>query len=79
MVNEKQPLSRGKLRGKIIEKFGTYKAFAEALGVDSAAVSQKLNNIVGITQDDVIKWSKVLELELEEIGPIFFAPEVQNI
>lgn len=76
MAKEELIFSRAKLRGKIVEKFGMYKTFADALGIPASVVNRKLNNLIGITQEDVVRWSKLLELAPEEIGPVFFTLEV---
>ena len=69
-----------KLRGRIIEKFGTYKAFAEAIGISENSMSQKLSGKMAITTDDIRKWSKVeyLDIDAEEIGVYFFKIKVQD-
>lgn len=61
------------LRGKIIERYGTYMAFAEAVGVQRQYLSMKLCGRVGLTKDDIDSWSKLLGISLEDIGRYFFA------
>ena len=39
-----QKYNYGKLKGRIIEKFGSQKAFAEKLGWSEGKLSKKLNN-----------------------------------
>lgn len=62
-----------KLRGRIIEKYGSYSAFADAIGEHRTVVSRKLNGDVGITKQDIIDWSQALGIELSEYGIYFFA------
>lgn len=62
-----------KLKGKIIEKFDTQADFARAVDEYPTTISGKLKGHIGITCADILKWSKVLDMELEEIGPYFFA------
>ena len=68
-----------KLRGRIIEKFGTYKAFAEAVGISENSMSQKLSGKMAITTGDIRKWSSVeyLDIDAEDIGVYFFKIKVQ--
>ena len=69
-----------KLTGRIIEKFGTRKAFANAIDLSENALSQKLSNKMKITTDDIKKWCKpeFLDIPCELIGVYFFVPKVQG-
>ena len=69
-----------KLIGRIIEKFGTRGAFAEAYGISENAMSQKLNGKMAITTDDIKKWClpDFLDIACDEIGIYFFAVKVQE-
>lgn len=61
-----------KLRGRIVEKFGSARAFANALGISNTALSCKLNNKTGISREDITKWAEMLSIVPEEIGCYFF-------
>lgn len=61
-----------KLRGRIVEKFGTISAFTEALGSSTVTVSSKLNNKSGFSRGDIEHWSELLEIPFVEIGLYFF-------
>ena len=65
-----------KLRGRIIEKFGSQGAFAEALGKKEQTVSAKLNNRIGLTKEDILEWSELLGIENAEYGAYFFTQDV---
>ena len=69
-----------KLKGRITEKFGTRKAFAETLGISENSMSQKLSGKMAITTDDIRKWSsdELLGIDAEEIGDYFFKTKVQE-
>lgn len=69
-----------KLTGRIIEKFGTRKAFAEAIGISENSMSQKLSNKMAITTDDIKLWCKpeFLDIHCDNIGAYFFTPKVQE-
>ena len=68
-----------KLIGRIIEKFGTRRAFAEAVGISENSMSQKLSHKMAITTEDIKKWClpEFLDIPCEEIGFYFFALQVQ--
>lgn len=61
----------GKLRGKIKEVFGTQDAFAEKLEIGRVSLSQRLNNQLKFTQDEIFKACDILSIPREEI-PIYF-------
>lgn len=71
MVDTKQ-YSYNKLRGRIVELFGTQANFANALETSTQVVSEKLNCKKGFSQKDIEKWSKLLEIEVLEYGLYFF-------
>ena len=62
-----------KLRGRIVEKYGTMTAFAEKLNIKVQTVSRKLNSDIGFTKDDILVWSELLGIPKEEIGIYFFS------
>ena len=68
-----------KLTGRIIEKFGTRKAFAEAIGISENSMSQKLTNKMAITTEDIKLLSQpdYLDIPCDQIGIYFFTPKVQ--
>ncbi|BDU82541.1 DUF739 family protein [Clostridium perfringens] len=66
-----------KLRGRIIERFGTQREFARALQVSERTLSLKLNNKIFFSQDEIKKASELLNISLEEIQIYFFRKKVQ--
>lgn len=60
-----------KLRGRIIEKYGTLKAFADDLDISYVAVSKKLNNLTGFSQKDIVIWCEKLDIDIND-APLFF-------
>ena len=44
-----------KLRGRIVEKYGTLSNFSEAIGISFVALSKKMNNLIAISQKDMDK------------------------
>ena len=67
------PYNYSKLLGRIVEKVGTQKNFAESIGVSERSVSLKLNGKVGWKQDEIAKACKVLSIKDEDIHSYFFA------
>ena len=62
-----------KLRGRIVEKYGTNGNFAEKINVSLVTVSNKLRGVTQFSQDDIILWCEALEIPLAESGSYFFA------
>jgi len=67
-----------KLRGRIIEKFGSIKAFAEAYGISPVAMSYKLNGKIAISMDDIVKMSapEFLDIHPSKYHTYFFKKKV---
>lgn len=61
-----------KLRGRIVEKFGSQNAFSTYIGVSVVTISKKLHGDSGFSQADIMKWAEALEIKPEEIGIYFF-------
>ncbi len=66
------PYSYRKLRGKIIEVFGSQENFAKKLGISKNSLSKKLNCKSGFSQTDITKWSELLSIHSSEYGAYFF-------
>lgn len=62
-----------KIRGKIVEVYGSQKEFAKAIGLSEQSVTAKLNGRTDMSQDDILKWADALKLEVSDIGNYFFA------
>lgn len=67
------PYRYNKLRGRIVEKYGSIKAFQEHLENSPVTVSKKLNGKLGFSQTDIIKWGELLDIKKEEYGIFFFS------
>lgn len=61
-----------KLRGKIVEIYGSQTAFVEAFGVSENTFSLKMNNKVRFSANDIIKICRMLDIPKNEIGEYFF-------
>lgn len=66
------PYNYRKLRGRIIEKFGSQDNFAKVIGISNNSLSKKLNCKTGFSQSDITNWSKLLEIDSSEYGAYFF-------
>ena len=69
--------NHNKLRGKIIEKYGTQGAFAKALGVSERTLSLKLNGKIFFAQDEMNKILKLLGETVDSIKEYFFIEKVK--
>ena len=61
-----------KLRGRIVEKFGTTQNFADALDIAPESVSRKLSNKTIWKQPEIEKSCDVLEIDKKDIYLYFF-------
>mgnify|MGYP004477056039 CR=1 FL=1 len=61
-----------KLRGKIIEKYGSQTAFAKEFGISENVFSKKMNNKVRFNTDDMMKIKNMLDIPDSEINLYFF-------
>lgn len=65
-----------KLRGRIVEKYGSQTAFVKYFGTSENTFSLKMNNKVRFTSDDIVKISQMLEIPEDKIGLYFFNQKV---
>lgn len=62
-----------KLRGRIVEKYGTMDAFGKKLNISKVQMSKKMNGKAGFSQSDIIQWSELLDIDLCDVGSFFYA------
>jgi len=62
-----------KLRGRIIEKYGTQGNFAKAIGISENSLSKKMTCVTGLSQDDILLWSELLDIDKSEYGYFFYS------
>lgn len=68
-----------KLRGRIKEIYGTQTAFALAMIMNEATLSNKLNNNVEFSPKEIYRACLLLHIDLEkELKVYFFTPKVQK-
>ena len=68
-----------KLRGRIIERFGSCAAFAAEVGLPESSISARLNNRVKISSDEIMRWSQpeLLDIPPKEVHVFFLTPKVR--
>ena len=62
-----------KLKGRIVEKVGTYQAFSEAMGWSLNTNGRKLSGRAAWTQEEIIKACEILDIDLTAVVEYFFA------
>ena len=67
-----------KLRGRIVEKLGSIKKYAELLKLSDTSISNKLSNKTPFNQDEILRSieSDVLDIDVVEIPIYFFGQKV---
>ncbi len=69
-------LNTRKLKGRMAEKGLTQKDIAEALGIATPTVNQKLNNVRPMDLTEAEQLAKILDISAEDFSAYFFANEV---
>lgn len=65
-----------KLRGRIVEKYGAINKFSEKTSKKYQFVCNVLNGRRMLNRDDMDEWITLLDVEPDEIMPIFFTKQV---
>lgn len=65
-----------KLKGRIVEKYGSQEELAKAWGITRQAVSKKMTGKTRFSTDDIVKLVNLLDIPKERIGEYFFDQEV---
>lgn len=68
----------GKLKGRIIEKYGTQSALAKEIDWSERTLSLKLNGKVAFSQSDIEDMVRLLDIKRKEIQSYFFTMNVQD-
>lgn len=64
-------MAHNKLRGRIVEKFGSISKFSDILGASRQTTNARVNGKVGFTRADIVKWCEALEILPEEVYSYF--------
>ena len=67
------PYSYNKLRGRIVEMYGTQERFAEALGMTKQGLSLKMTGKTEFSPRDMNRWCELVNIPKEQIVDYFFA------
>ncbi len=67
-----------KLKARILEKCGSYKAFADMLGMGKSTLSRSLSNGSEWKGSNLIKAIEILDIPSNEINTFFFEKEIQK-
>lgn len=65
-----------KLRGRIVEIFGSVRAFSEALGISYAATLDYLGNRTKFNQRSIERWNELLRIDIADAVPYYFTRKV---
>lgn len=65
-----------KLKGKIVEKYGTQDKIAADLGLSATTLSFKLNGRSEFSQGEIAKIAELLSIAPEDYSAYFFTPAV---
>lgn len=74
MENVKFDYSR--LKGKIVERYGTCKNFAEETNQSISSVTLKLNGKREMKTKEIFAWANYLGIQDAELSDYFFTPDV---
>lgn len=66
-------MKNNKLKGRIIEKYGSIGKFADTVGASKPTVSNKLSGRSAFTRQNIILWSQALQISRDELGEYFFS------
>ena len=72
------PKSYSKLRGLIVEKYGSQRKFAEKIGLSEQTVVAKLADRSEFSQSDIIEWSNALDIPADMVSAYFFGEKLSK-
>lgn len=67
-----------RLRGRIIEKYGSQGGFAKALNTTEQTITGKLTGKTQFSQKDIIRWCDALDISAGSVGRYFFADKLSK-
>lgn len=72
------PIDYSKLRGRIVEVYGSQGEFSRKMGWSERTTSLKMNGHVSWKQDEILRAKDLLKLNDEDILIYFFTIKVQS-
>lgn len=67
-----------KLKGRIVEVYGSQRGLAKHLKTSEQTVTAKVNGRTQFSQKDIILWSDALGILENEVGNYFFADKLSK-
>jgi len=67
-----------KLRGRIVQKYGSQGKFAKAIKTTEQTVTAKLNGRSQFSQNDIVIWCNALDIDTPYVGEYFFDHELSK-
>ncbi len=77
-MNSEVSFDYSKLRGRIVEKYGSITAFSKHVKIDYPAVIRKMNGGTNFSQKDIINWCKLLDIDINDVPDYFLREKVQS-
>lgn len=65
-----------RLKERILERCGSFKEFADRLGMDKTTLSKALSNGSEWKGSNLMRAIEILEIPMEEVNTYFFTPSV---
>lgn len=65
-----------KLKGRIVEKIGSQKAFAKLLGISEPTLTSRMNGYTEFSQKEIYRSAEILGIDPGVISLYFFAKRV---
>lgn len=69
---ERAKFNYSKLKGRITEKLGTQRAFAELLEITEGTLTSKLLGYTYFTQDEILRSIRILDIDPRDATLYFF-------
>lgn len=66
------------LRARILVKYRTLTNFRKVLGVSYVTLNKKLKNKSCFSQQDIVQWSELLDIQPREFSRYFFTRSLDN-
>jgi transcriptional regulator with XRE-family HTH domain len=73
------PQTYRKLRGRIVEKYGTLSNFAKALDLSTTQLSKTINGGTDFSVSRIEKWAKLLDIPPDEYYLYFFVKRLNIV